>query len=81
MGSMYAKIKKELTLGTPIEKTMRLVDFDDTDPYYFVCKEGDKTLAEGDLMLVKLKLPEEYLYKKIKSVTRNRTNMVAELVY
>lgn len=81
MGSMYAKLRQEKTLGSSLEKSMRLTDFDDTDPYYFVVKENDKTIAEGDLMSIKLKLPEEYTFKKIKSVIRNRTNMVAEVIY
>lgn len=81
MGSMYAKLQREATLGSAIQKTMRIADFDDTDPYYFVVKEDGKILAEGDLMMIKLKLPEEYIFKKIKDFHRNRTNMVAEITY
>ncbi len=79
MGSMYAKIRREQTLGTSVEKEMRITDFDDTDPYYFVIKEGGQIIAEGDLMTVKIKLPEGYIFKKIKEFHRTRSNMVAEI--
>lgn len=79
MGSMYAKIRSEATLGSA--KTTRIADFDETDPYYFVVKEEEKILAEGDLMAIKLKLPENYMYKKIKSFNRDRTIMVATVMF
>lgn len=79
MGSMYAKIRKEQTLGSG--NTSRLADFDETDPYYFVVREAGKILAEGELFMVKLKLDESYLYKKIKQISKDRTTMVATLDY
>lgn len=79
MGSMYAALRKDMTLGSI--KTARLSDFDETDPYYFVAKEKDKTLAEGELYMIKLKLDESFLYRPIKRVTRDRTTMVATIEY
>lgn len=79
MGSMYAKIRQEQTLGST--NTNRLADFDETDPYYFVVRENGKILAEGELYMVKLKLDESYLYKKIKQISKDRTTMIATLDY
>ncbi len=79
MGSMYAKIRKEQTIGST--NTNRLADFDETDPHYFVVKEKDTILAEGELFMVKLKLDESYLYRPIKRVTRDRTTMLTTLEY
>lgn len=79
MGSMYAKIRKEQTIGST--NTNRLADFDETDPYYFVVRENGKTLAEGELFSVKLKLDETYLYRPIKRVSRDRTTMLTTLEY
>jgi len=77
MGSMFAKLRQEATIGSA--STKRIVDFDDTDPYYFVVKENGKVLVEGDLMRVKLKLDDSYLYRKIKWFTRDQTIMVATI--
>lgn len=79
MGSAYFRILKEKTLGSA--NTARIVDFDETDPFYFVVYDGDKLLCEGELPFVKLKLPEQYMYKQIKRFQRNRTNMTATIVY
>ena len=79
MGSMYAALRKDMTLGSA--KTAKLSDFDETDPYYFVVKEKDKTLAEGELFMIKLKLDESFLYRPIKRITKDRTTMVATLEY
>lgn len=79
MGSMYAALRKDMTLGSA--KTAKLSDFDETDPYYFVVRENGKTLAEGELFFVKLKLDESYLYRPIKRVSRDRTTMVSTLEY
>lgn len=79
MGSMYSKLIGTATLGS--ENIKRLCDFDETDPYYFVVKENGKVLAEGELFSVKLKLDESYLYKKVKSFSRDRSIMVTTLEY
>lgn len=79
MASKYAAIRQEQTIGSP--NTARLCDFDETDPFYFVVKENDKILAEGELPHVKLKLDEEYLYKKIKKCTKDRVTMVTTIEY
>lgn len=77
MGSMYSKLVRNSTIGS--ENTSRLCDFDETDPYYLVVRENGRILAEGELLMVKLKLEESYLYKKIKSFNRDRTIMVATI--
>ena len=77
MGSRYSKIVQNSTIGS--ENTSRLCDFDETDPYYLVIRENGKILAEGELLTVKLKLEESYLYKKIKSFNRDRSIMVATI--
>lgn len=77
MGSMYSKLVRNSTIGS--ENTSRLCDFDETDPYYLVIRENGKILAEGELLTVKLKLEEPYLYKKIKSFNRDRSIMVATI--
>lgn len=79
MGSMYAKILKDQTLGST--NTKRLADFDETDPYYFVVRENGQTLAEGELFMVKLRLDESYLYKQIKHISKDRTTMIMTLDY
>lgn len=79
MGSMWAKIRQENTLGSA--KTTCLADFDETDPYYFLIREDGKTIAEGELMMVKFKLDEAYLKKPIKKFTRTRENMMATVEY
>lgn len=79
MGSMYAALRKDMTLGST--KTTRLSDFDETDPYYFVVKENDQILTEGELFMIKLKLDESFLYRPIKRVTRDRTTMIATIEY
>ena len=79
MASAWRRIVEENTLGS--SNTARIADFDDTDPYYFVVKEGDKILAEGSLLKVKLKLDNSYLYKKIKSCTKDRQTMVTTIKF
>ena len=79
MGSRYAHIKQQQTIGSA--NTSRLCDFDETDPYYFVIKENGKILAEGELYMVKLKLTDDYLYKKIKSISRDHLTMLATIEY
>lgn len=79
MGSMYAALTRQSTVGS--SNTTRLCDFDETDPYYFVVREGDKILAEGELMKVKLKLDDSYLYKKIKRFERDKITMIASVVF
>lgn len=79
MGSMYAALRKDMTLGST--KTARLSDFDETDPYYFVVKEKDQILAEGELFMIKLKLDESFLYRPIKKIAKDRTTMVATIEY
>ena len=75
MGSMYAKIRQNSTLGSA--NNGRIADFDETDPYYFLIRENGKILAEGSLLKVKLKLDESYIYKKIKFISRDRATMIA----
>lgn len=79
MGSRYAALLKEQTLGSA--NTNRIADLDETDPYYFVAYEGDKLLAEGELSLLKMRLDDRYLYKPIKSFTRSKINMVATIKF
>lgn len=79
MGSMYSKLLKEKTIGSA--NTARIVDFDETDPYYFIVYDGDKLLCEGELTRVKLKLPDEYMYRQIKKFRRTPVNMTATIVY
>jgi hypothetical protein len=79
MGSMYAALRKAATLGSA--NTARLADLDETDPYYFVVMENGKTLAEGDLTIVKLRLDERYFYRPIKRFNRDRVTMVATIEY
>ncbi len=73
--SYYSQLKKERTIGSM--NTRRIADLDETDPFYFVASDGDRVLAEGELPALKLKLPDMYLYKPIKSIRRDRTNMTA----
>lgn len=75
MGSHYSQIKRVGTIGSI--NTKRVADLDETDPFYFVAKERDQVLAEGEISMLKLKLPDTYLYKPIKTIRRDRTNMVA----
>lgn len=75
MGSHYSQIKRDRTIGS--QNTKRIVDLDETDPFYFVAKDGDRILGEGEITMLKLKLPDTYLYKQIKNLRRDRTNMVA----
>lgn len=79
MGSMYAKLKQERTLGSA--NTSKLSDFDDTDPYYFLVIDGGRIVAEGDLLQVKLKLDESYLNKPIKQFSRDRITMTTTIKY
>ena len=79
MGSAYSRILKEKTVGSA--NNTRIVDFDETDPFYFIVYDGDQILVEGELPMVKLKLPDKYMYKQIKKFQRNRTNMTAIVVY
>ena len=79
MASRYAMLKKEKTLGSI--NTKKISDFDETDPYYFIVKEDGKILAEGELTMVKLKLPLEYFDKIIKDVRRDRSNMTCHITY
>lgn len=73
--SHYSQLKKERTIGSM--NTRRIADLDETDPFYFVASDGDRVLAEGELPTLKLKLPDMYLYKPIKSIRRDRANMTA----
>lgn len=75
--SMYASLVKKATLGS--SNTSRIADLDETDPYYFVVKENGTILAEGELLAVKLKLDDSYLYKKIKNFQRDRSIMMATI--
>lgn len=77
MGSMYAQLRKEKTLGSA--NTARIADFDETDPYYFVAYDGDKLIAEGELTTLKMKLDNKYLYKPIKNFHRTPINMTATI--
>lgn len=73
--SMYGSLMKNATIGSV--NTSRICDFDETDPYYFVVREKGQTLAEGELIAIKMKLDEAYLYKRIKNFSRDRSIMVA----
>lgn len=73
--SMYGSLMKNATIGSA--NTSRICDFDETDPYYFVVREKGQTLAEGELTVIKMKLDEAYLYKRIKNFSRDRSIMVA----
>lgn len=75
--SMYASLRQSTTLGSA--NTSRIADLDETDPYYFVVKENGAILAEGELLAIKLKLDDSYLYKKIKNFQRDRSIMVATI--
>lgn len=79
MGSMYAQIRKEQTIGSA--NTSRIADFDETDPYYFIVYDNDCLIAEGELTAIKLKLNEKYLYKPIKKFHRTPVNMTATIVF
>ena len=73
--SMYSSLMKDATIGSA--NTSRICDFDETDPYYFVVREKGQILAEGELTVIKMKLDEAYLYKRIKNFSRDRSIMVA----
>lgn len=75
MGSHYSQIKQAGTIGS--QNTRRVVDLDETDPFYFVAKDAGQVIAEGEISMLKLRLPDTYLYKQIKSIHRDRTTMVA----
>lgn len=75
--SMYASLRQSTTLGSA--NTSRIADFDETDPYYFVVRESGQILAEGELITIKMKLDEAYLYKRIKNFSRDRSIMVATI--
>jgi len=79
MASRYAQIKRESTVGSI--NTKRLCDFDETDPYYFVVKDNGRILAEGSITKIRFLLPEELLYKKIKTFTKDSGIMLATVEY
>lgn len=79
MGSMYAQLRKEKIIESINQS--RIADFDETDPYYFVVYDQDKLIAEGDLPMMKLRLEDKYLYKPIKSFHKNKTTMVATIIF
>ena len=79
MGSRYADMlreKNEVLIAKPF--IAKVTDLEETDPYYFVAlSETNAVLSEGELPTFKLRLPDEYLNKPFKVISRNRENLVA----
>ena len=79
MGSVYANIVQKIQKANglyPPAPYSRIVDFEETDPYYFVVRKDKEILAEGELPTMKLKLPDEYFMVPIKRIYRDKTTMV-----
>lgn len=76
MGSMWANLRQE-TVAASKAPTM-VSELEETDPYYFVAlDENNATLSEGELSWFKFRLPDEYLNKEYKSISRNPETLVA----
>lgn len=87
MSHYSALLKRKTEAKTAISASanplppLYLGDLSETDPYYFIVKEGGKIIAEGDLIRIKLRLDEAYLKRRILSIVRNRETMTAVLNY
>jgi hypothetical protein len=76
-----AKAKATISASANPLPPIYLGDLSETDPYYFIVKEGGKIIAEGNLIRIKLQLDEVYLKRQILSIVRNRETMTAVLNY
>ena len=75
MSSRYANIiKSQATRTIP---PFRLSDFDADDPYYFVIRENGKTIAEGELKVIRSQLDKSFFTRNIRKISRDRITMVA----
>ena len=79
MGSVYANIVQKIQGSNglyPKASYPRIVDFEETDPYYFVVKKNGEIISEGELPTMKLKLPDEYFLVPIKKIARDPVTMI-----
>ena len=77
MSSAWAALRKQ---ETPVEvkEPTTVSEIMETDPYYFVAlDESNEDIAEGELPTFKLRLPNEYLDRPYKSISRDKTTLVA----
>lgn len=77
MSSAWAALRKQEASIEVKEPTM-VSEIMETDPYYFVAlDESNEVIAEGELPTFKLRLPIEYLDRPYKSISRDKTTLVA----
>ena len=59
-----------------------IADIPEATLYYYVVKEeSGKIISEGDLPRMKIRLPDEYLYKPYKLLSVDKTTMIATIQF